>query len=283
MAACQKSQSNLWSSSMRRELIEQFLSRIEDSKSSSLTLAGTGPNGSSQLPVLAHIGRSRMREMAHINIISGSSISYFIYIAMTEGGFKADGYRQYDKLVRKLHKGTPIRFLKHILSQLYRPSPYFPNIMLKETLDIFLDASFIARPLSTFDANIRFFTYCLKKENLVEISYKSHPEMTVSDICRACFSLPFLHGPFFYNKYQFIDPTFTDGFGRLRRRLFKTSHNHLYLNIKKQEESKNILFVKNEDATFPVLAMFFDFLLLCLGIPNPRVGKTHAANLDALL
>jgi hypothetical protein len=264
---------------INKELLSSFLLRIPNSEPSILTLAGTGPNGSSQLPILMQIGRKNIGELLQVNVISGSSISYFIFMAMTEGGFKSDGFRDYDRLVRKLHNGTPLRLLKHLLTGI-KKAPYFQNELLRETLEIFFVKSFMDRALRTFDQNVRFYAHCLNEGKVVEIRSDNYPEMTVEEICRACISIPALHGPFLYRNQLFVDPTFTDRFVALRRRLFQSSYNHLYLNVKRDAQSRNVIFLKNEDLAFPVLTMLIDFLCLCMGVPNRRIQRMHLMNLQ---
>jgi hypothetical protein len=260
--------------------VERFLSRMRPAHTSTLTLAGTGPNGSSQLQILKKIGRENIRLMSQVNVISGSSVSYFIYIAMLEGGFKADGFKDYDKLVRKLHKGSVTRLLIHLLTRRHKAKPVFENQLLEDTLRIFFEREFITRTLSTFDENIRFYAYCQTQERIIELSANTHPKMTVGDVFRACVSISFLHGAFCYESYQFVDPTFSKGFGSLRRQLLATEQNHLFVNIKKHAESRNVIFVKNEDLKFPILRMFLDFSFLCMGIPNGKVKRVHSAHLE---
>lgn len=261
------------------DLLDLFLSRMHPAHTSILTLAGTGPNGSSQLQILKKIGRENIRLMSQVNVISGSSVSYFIYIALLEGGFKAEGFKNYDKLVRKLHKGSITGFLMHLLTRRHKAKPVFDNQLLQDTLCIFFEREFISRTLSTFDENVRFYAHCQTKEKIVELSAKNHPEMTVEDVFRACVSISFLHGPFYYEGYKFVDATFSKSFSSLRRQLLATDKNHLFVNIKKHAESRNVIFVKNDDLKFPVMHMFLDFSCLCMGIPNGKVKRVHLAHL----
>ncbi|HEY7772883.1 MAG TPA: hypothetical protein VIC26_06865 [Marinagarivorans sp.] len=264
---------------MESQPISEFIRRLAVRENNVLTLAGTGPNGTAQYPILRELGRERLSGLDHVNLISASCVSYFMYIAAMEGGLIVEGYRNYEARVRRLHQGGLGRLLKYLLLRQHKKRALFCSEQLRKTLAIFLDQQFLAQPLSHFDDNIRCHSYCRVAGQFVVITPQSHPAMTVEDVCLACCSIPFLHGAFDYAEHCLIDPMFSKQFTQLRRRITQVPANHLYANIKYDGEYRNILFVKNHARRFPVMANFADFFYLCAGIPNRTIARTHLNNL----
>lgn len=264
---------------MDNQHISEFIKRMPKCARNVVTLAGTGPNGTSQFPMLRQLGRERLQTLAEINLISASSVSYFMYIAATEGGFNAEGYRDYELQVRQLHKGGILRFLKYVFLREHRSRAFFCNELLTQTLSIFFERDFLDLKFRHFDKNLCCHSFCKIKNRFIVITPQTHPEMTVEDVCRACCSVPFLHGQFEYGQSSLIDSMFGADFNTLRKTIVSVEANHLYANIKYDGEYRNILFVKNRSERFPVLSTLMGFFYLCTGIPNRAIAATHKHNL----
>ena len=141
---------------------------------------------------------------------------------------------------------------------------------------------FLARPLSSFPQNLAFYAYSVKRKCHVEITPDSHPDMTMLEVCCACTAVPFLHGSFHYQGDELIDCSFAEGFKYLRKQWFAEAGNHLVVNIKKEGESEKALYVKNSRHRWPTAMVYWDFLSLCLGIPNRNIHRTHQDNLQLM-
>ena len=267
---------------MDNQHVREFINRMPKCARNIVTLAGTGPNGTSQFPILRQLGRERLAALAEVNLISASSVSYFMYIAATEGGFNAEGYSNYESQVREIHQGGLVRFFKHIFLRKHKKRAFFCNELLTQTLSIFFEEKFLALPLGDFDKNLRCHSFCKVKNRFVVLSPETHPDMTIEEVCRACCSVPFLHGQFSYRGACFIDPMFSSHFNYLRKKMTRVDANHLYANIKYDGEYQNILFVKNRSQRFPVLFTLMEFFYLCVGIPNRAIESTHKYNLRHL-
>lgn len=264
-----------------RDFIEQFLSRAP-AQESTLTLGGTGPNGSSQIGHLNALGLDTLNQLKTINILSASAFAYFLYRAYLENKLKRDNYLNYDNNARRLHQASFLRACIHFCRLGLPKKPLFCSENIKETIDMLFDNSFYERPLSSFSPNLVFWAYCSNQQTNVPISPISHPDMTVWEVTSACVSIEFIHGRYDYQNHQFSDPIFSQNFCDLRKRLLRNSNNHLYLNYKKTAVSKNVIFLQNRPTKTPLLDLVADFAMFSANIPNHKIKSTHQAILNLL-
>ena len=257
----------------------RFKERCDVGQASVLTLAGTGPNGSSQFSLLNSIGHQRLAAMARIDVVSASAISYFFYMAAREAAIKVDGYSEYEATARKMHKGSLWRALSHTLRLGWRKQAYFSNELLPCAFSTLFKREFLERKLGEFTHNLVFYCWDYNANRLRKLTPKTHPEMTVLDVCRACVSIPFMHGAFHYRNMVLVDPIFTPHFRDIRRSLYCPNDNHLYVSINREGEYRGVLYLKNSRHLCPVLAVMWDFVSLCVGIPNFNIRSTHKNNL----
>ena len=103
--------------------------------------------------------------------------------------------------------------------------------------------------------------------------------MTVAEVCRACVSIPFMHGAYHYRNMVLVDPIFTPHFAKIRRSWYLPGSNHLYANIHREGEYRGVLYIKNSRQRWPLLAVLWDFVALCSGLPNWNIRATHRHNL----
>lgn len=240
-----------------------------------LTLGGTGPNGTSQLPVLELLGYENIQALKKINIISGSSFGYFIYLAFYSGHLLLENYRSYDKGTRVLHKASLIKVIKHIVRGDYKHASLYDNSKVKETVNYLLAPGFCDRPLSSFPSNMSFWAYCVKNNTLVEINSTKFPNMKVWEAIASSLSVKAIHGHFEYGGYHLVDPMFSPKFKDLVRTLLKNNQNHLFLNYKKTSVSRSVIFLKNQPLRLPLLSLLYDFFSFTCNFKNPRVIRTH--------
>lgn len=260
--------------------IDTFKKRMHQGPSF-VSLVGTGPNGTIQLPILHALGSDVLATLKRVHVVSASCVSYFFYLAAPTGHIQPEDYAAYERQIRLVHKGSVWRFLRHMLTG--KPSrAYFDFSLLKTAFGMIFKPEFLARPLSSFPQNLAFYAYSVKRKCHVEITPDSHPDMTILEVCCACTAVPFLHGCFHYQGDELIDCSFAEGFKYLRKQWFAEAGNHLVVNIKKEGESEKALYVKNSRHRWPTAMVYWDFLSLCLGIPNRNIHRTHQDNLQLI-
>lgn len=263
-------------------LIEHFLTRGQLHESS-VTLGGTGPNGTSQLALLELIGFDKVRALKAINIISGSVFGFFIYLAFKEGKMHVEHYLNYDKGARHLHGASLIKGASFFCGLKRGRSSLYDNHLVKATVNYLIHEEFCERPLRSFDANLVFWAYCGRRQALIKITPETFPDMTVWQVITACLSIRFIHGEFTYGDYQFSDPMFSPQFKVLVRKLLRSGDNHLFINYKKTQVAGNIIFIKSQPCRFPNWVLLRDFLTFTCNMKNPRLIKTHRQNVELLL
>lgn len=243
-------------------------------KNAIVTLAGTGPNGACQVPLLYALGKDFLQHLHSFNIISASVFSFFIFLARQRDELNIQGFVEHESHTRHSH-GFPIaRLLKNIM--LAKPkSNLYDNKLISHAVDNLFSAKFAALTLREIDFPIAIHLYCQNEEAFFAVNKSTHPDMSVRDICHACVSIPWIHGSFNYQQHRFIDPIFSGKFPSLRRYLFSKKQPHLYANHKKNGSSGDLYFIQNESLKRPQKALITDFIKFYLGIKNQRVINTH--------
>lgn len=268
-------------SSNAEEFVNHFSSRAPASESI-ITLGGTGPNGSCQIPILELIGYEKIQDLKIINILSGSAFGYFIYLAFYEGKLRKNNYRNYDTSVRELHKASCFKALKHFLTGSYKSDGLYDNKLVMETVFLLFESEYANRTLKDFRKNLVFWSYCSKNDSFIKITPHSFPDMKVWEVITACLSIKPIHGEFITEENRFSDPMFSPAFKQLFKDLIRKNANHLYLSYKINTISKNIIFLQNQPLTTPSTALLFDFLAFTCNFRNSRLIKTHHNNLSLL-
>lgn len=263
-------------------LIEQFLARGQLHESS-VTLGGTGPNGTSQLALLELIGFDKVRALKAINLISGSVFGYFIYLAFKERKMRVEHYLNYDKGARELHGASLIKGASFFCGFKRGRSSLYDNHLVEATVRYLIHDDFCERPLRSFDANMVFWAYCGRRQALIKITPETFPDMNVWQVITACLSIRFIHGEFCYGDYRFSDPMFSPQFKTLVRKLLRSGDNHLFINYKKTQVAGNIIFIKSQPCRFPNWVLLRDFLTFTCNMKNPRLIKTHRQNVEMLV
>lgn len=259
------------------KLLSYFTSRAP-AADSVVTLGGTGPNGSCQIAVLELLGPDRVHQLKTINILSGSSFGYFIYLAFYQGMMRMDNYLSYDRGVRELHGASMLRALRHFCSSGAKNGGLYDNRLIKATVFHLFKPEYADRALRTFSSNIAFWSYCSNSRDLIKITPEAFPDMKVWQVITACLSIKAVHGEFSYGGHRFSDPMFCPLFKKLFKLLVQDDDNHLYLNYKRTEVSKNLVFLKNQPLKIPLLALVYDFLSFTFNFRNGRLNRTHRDN-----
>lgn len=262
--------------------IQKFNSRAT-TEPSVLTLAGTGLNGAAQVAILCQIGIEKLSSLEAINIVSGSSFSYFIVQAYVSGGLRQDKFTEFDTLNRHVHRAHTLRALGKLGAVVLSQASFFQNALLGETGRNLFSEEFCTRPLSSFPLNLRFWAYCRSAGQLVEISVANgFGAMTVTELIRATASAYFLHGPFHYGEHQFLDPNFSPKAAALIKQFFSLRGNHLFVNFKRSGTRGTTLLLKQDDSARPLVALIRDLAYFTLGIPNRHIRRTHIYALQEL-
>lgn len=267
---------------IKDEFIQRFITAASK-EPSVLTLAGTGLNGAAQVSILSKLGLKLLCELNQVNVVSGSSFSYFIIQAYYTGGLRADQFAHFDTLNRSLHRGGITKTLARLAPVILHQGAFFNNDLLGETGKHLFTDDFCARTLNTFPANLRIWSYCQRTNRIVEISTRTgFGDMTVPDLIRATASANFLHGQFDFAGYHFLDPNFSPKSAALIRKFFTIQGNHLLVNFKRSSIRGSTFLLKQDDSRLPSISILRDFLLFILGIPNPYINSTHANALAKL-
>lgn len=259
------------------KLLDIFLSRSA-TKKTVLTLGGTGPNGTCQLAIVDLLGFEFSQNIDVINLLSGSVFGYFIYLAFFENKIKTHNYLNYDCGVRKLHKASLMRAIKYFFTLNKKNKSLYECERVKETVFYLFDPEYANRELQSFNNNMVFWGYCSKREELIKITADTFPTMKVWEVIAASLSIPFIHGEFEYEKYLFSDPMFCPKYKILIKSILKNSENHLFVNYKKNQLSRNVIFLKNQNIRFPTLCLIYDFFSFTCNFKNNRLIKTHKDN-----
>lgn len=265
-----------------REAVKYFKSKIHP-RDAELTLGGTGPNGALQTWVLKELGIDYLNNLNNINLISGSVFSYIIFLALSENQlFDKNCFINFDQHNRRQHGASFFRTCQHLLKGKVMKQGIFDNHCLGDSVLLVFNKELVDRTLSELPSNIHFFFYCNHRQEVIELSSSSEEfsDLTLRQLARASASVVSVHGYFRYKDYLFSDPMYSPAFKSLRRRLFSSQNQHLYVNYKKEGQSGNILFVKHDESRNPNIMLFKDFIKFCLNMPNPSVNQTHKAILD---
>ncbi len=258
-------------------LIERF-SAAAPADESVITLGGTGPNGSCQIAVLEMIGFDKVQRKKSINILSGSAFGYLIYLAFHQGSMRIENYLNYDSDVRRLHGASCLKALWHFCSGKHKREGLYDNSRVKDTVFHLFQADYASRELRSFNSNMTFWSYCSARNELIRISADTFPHMKVWEVISASLSIKSVHGEFLYDDYRFSDPMFSPLFKRLVRILISGGENHLFLNYKKTQESRNVIFLKNQPLKMPLLSLLYDFFSFTCNFRNSRLIETHRCN-----
>lgn len=259
------------------EIIRRFSSTAAANESV-ITLGGTGPNGSCQIAVLELIGFDIVQQKKAINILSGSAFGYFIYLAFHQEMMRIENYIDYDSGVRKLHRASCLKALWHFCSGKYKRESLYDNSRVKDTVFHLFQPAYANRALRSFNGNMIFWSYCSIRKDLIRIDADTFPHMKVWEVITACLSIKAVHGEFRYGDYQLSDPMFCPLFRKLVKTLVRGGENHLFLNYKKTQTSRNLMFLKNQPIKTPVLCLLFDFVSFIFNFRNPRLIETHRSN-----
>lgn len=261
-------------SSEKSEKIKIFQQRAEPTQST-LTLGGTGPNGSIHTLFLQALGHDYVRKLSKINILSASSFAFFIFVAKDMGLLNLEHFKHYDRWVRARHNESFSRIVAHFWGMSLPETALYTQLHLRETISYLFHEDFLRMTLRDFEHNVHFWVYCSRKRMNLSLSAERFPDMRVWEAISAASSIPFVHGEFEYKGGSFRDGVFSPQFKGLRQSLQKTSNNHLYLNYKRNAERKNLLLVRNTDSKTPMLELLCDYLMFICNIPNRRINKTH--------
>lgn len=248
--------------------------RISDFKNvlpaqqSVVTLAGTGPNVAQHVSVLRHLGLDYLKNLNRLNSISGSVFSIMIYLAHRQGGLDLEALHDYEARVTRLHGMSWPRAIGHLVGGRPKRRNLYSNHLIGETVKLFFSESFYQTRLADVDLPLSFFVYCQRRETVLELNRTTFPDITFIDLCRASIGIPGMHGAYHYGDFELTDPIFSPEFKALRRRLFRSSNNHLYVNHKKNDVSGRIHFLVPDERRFSQLALLTDFLKLYFGIHN---------------
>lgn len=254
--------------------IEEFKGCKEPTQST-ITLAGTGPNGAAQVEILNELGIDYLRSVKSIDVISGGAFSLFIYIANQLGQLNVENFKNYESFVKSRHKLPLYKKLAHLAVIKFSKKSLYPNTHIKDTFLYLFGAEFGSLSISDLDCPVTFYSYDTQSQSVIALNKNTYPDMALIDVARACISVPPIHGSFDYRGVRLTDTIFSPSFTILRKKLFKKSSNHLFVNHKKTQKTSSVYFLAHSNSRYPDLRLFIDFAFLYLGIPNKCITQTN--------
>ena len=244
-------------------------------KQSSLVLAGTGPNGAAHVSTISGLTLDYIEQLQSVHVMSGSVFSLMACLAHRQGALNRDKFENYDREVRVIHKASAGGLIKHWLRRRKAPRTLFENERIRDTMEMLFGETFCALPLTHFSPVYRFYAYCNKKQEIVELSVETFPAMTIVEAAMATASVPFMHGQFRYRDMALSDPIFCPQIKPFRKNLFMSPGYKLYANHKRSGLRGSVYFIKTEERAFPGFAMGCDFLSFNLGLSNRYINNLH--------
>ena len=264
-----------------KEVLSQFL--YNSNNNSVISLAGTGSVGSAQVPILLNIGKNRFFSCTVLNVISGSSFSYFIYLAILEGKLTLKNFSEFDAANRRLHKASFLGACRHVIKGNFLSKSRYPNEKMYETVLWLFDDSFSHRPLAQLPKNVRFWLYCQARQALICVTPEtpSYNQLTVADLIRASSSLKFLHGPFIWHGHEFVDPNYSPEAKQLRRNILRTPHPHLLVNYKKNLQRGSTTYLKHNNNKLPDISLLLGVLAFYFNFHNRELTRINRSLIKA--
>lgn len=257
-----------------KAFIEEFKQRQEPSQST-ITLAGTGPNGAIQVSILNDLSARYLQSVNDIHIISGGAFSFFIYIASQYAYLNVSNLREYESFVKKRHSLPLYKKLAHLVTIKWNNKSLYPNTHIKDTFHHLFHSDFGDLTIKDLSYPVTFYSYDINSQSIIALNSSNYPDMKLIDVACACISVPPIHGCFDYQGMQLIDTIFSPSFSLLRKGLFKKSSNHLFVNHKKTQKTNSIYFLSHSNSRYPNVRLFADFALLYLGLPNKRITQVN--------
>ena len=241
-----------------------------------VTLGGTGVNGAKHFDVLHELGGETVWSLSKLTILSGSVFSYILYLAsQNDIPLNIEYFKKFDSNNRQYHRSSFFKSCQHLLTQGLKQGLH-PNYKLGDACLSLLPDQFLDKTLGELPSNVYFYSYCHKRDQLIELHSKSYfATMNLREVLRASATVTPLHGFFEFEDYQLSDPLFSPRFSELRKEVLKPEVPHLYVNFKKQGMSKNVMFARDNQSWHPMYPLLRDFLLFYFDLPNPAINQTH--------
>ncbi len=262
--------------------VHRFKSQVEPHQSS-LVLAGTGPNGAAHISTISALSLDYIEKLQSVHVISGSVFSLMSCLAHREGALNRDNFENYDREVRNIHQASMTNVVKHFVRKRKNPRTLFDNERIRDTVEMLFGHDFVQTPLSALPYAYSFHAYCSKQGELIELSAKTFPDMTLAEVAMATASVPFMHGEFAYREMALSDPIFCPLIKPFRKRMFSLPGHKLYVNHKRSGLSGKVYFIKTEERRFPEFSMSCDFLAFNLGLSNRYVNNLHRRLIKEIL
>ncbi|BCD96215.1 hypothetical protein MARGE09_P0414 [Marinagarivorans cellulosilyticus] len=259
-----------------------FKSQAEPHQSS-LVLGGTGPNGAAHISTISALSLDYIEQLQSVHVISGSVFSLMSCLAHREGALNRDNFENYDQEVRNIHQASMTNVVKHFVRKRKNPRTLFDNERIRDTVEMLFGRDFVQTPLSALSYSYCFHAYCSNKGEVIELSAKTFPDMTLAEVAMATASVPFMHGEFSYQGMSLSDPIFCPLIRPFRKRMFSLPGYKLYVNHKRSGLSGKVYFIKTEERRFPEFSMSCDFLTFNLGFSNRYVNNLHRRLIKEIL
>lgn len=192
-----------------------------------LLLDGTGMISSYQNAILRLLGRQGLERFDEIHAVSGSAYAYFIFEAMQSGDFLwgENDVGIWNQEVRSWHGVTPVlSYLKFLTFKRFKaPAGHFGGHRV--ACDRIFTPEFNARPLSSFSARIRFWTYDLRSKRFVAVSGADprFAPLRPWEVISLCTAVPAIFGAHRMEGSgeagcaEYIDAMYAPGYGRFIR------------------------------------------------------------------
>lgn len=264
------------------EVVSEFLRR-EPLHNSTLTLDGTGVNGSLQYKVLSHIGLQRLDALKKVNVVSASTYAYLFFRAYHNGALTLDesAMKRWDANNRRHHDVATLRTAAKLA--INRLTGKRSALSGKGFSDAYLSSiteSFSRLRVADMPANANFWLYCHTDRKLICLNanneYQSWP---LTDVIRAAPSVPGLFSMAEIHGKKYYDPVYSPAAKEMYRIMRGESGPHLFSNMRREGVSNNVSYFKPHDMRSGDMLILKDFMLFILGLPNASVWQSIQSGL----
>lgn len=107
-------------------------------------------------------------------------------------------------------------------------------------------------------------------------------DMTVAQIFRACISIKFFHGFYYYKEYCFGDINFSPGMRVFKKIARSSKKSNIIINFSVHKSKGNTLYIKHSKSDRPKIELVKDFAYFLFNIPNKSVVATHMESMRQL-
>jgi hypothetical protein len=272
--------------SQRRErLLEDFQQQIEGffatrrPEETRLVLDSTGPSATKHYLVLRAIGSERLQRMKEIHGFSGGALAYFGFQAVQQNALAmpiADFFGSFDKIFRSCHHADRLSPLRALHKIVLKKTSAFEHKALAQVIDSIFAPDFMNQRLDSLAPNFHPYLGVKGQKELAHGCRVLPPDSSIKDLLLAACRVPAFYGKP-SNLTPFFDAAFAPGYKPTLSRLTKSSQATLVSTPWRAGWDRNTFSVNCFGHSYQKAAMFLDFGLLLLNLPNHTYEQDLAA------